>query len=136
MPAYVLIYIAIKQFINFLDIIIMKQIFIIAFCTVFTISVASAKETKKKTVKFFIENMDCNNCIKKIERNIAFEKGVSDLKCDLPSKTAEVTYRTDKTTEEKLIKAFKKIDLKARKITSDKKQTLNKKEGINWLESR
>ncbi len=96
----------------------MKRILLFMLCAMFTFSLASAQETKnkskKETTKFLIENMHCDNCIKKIEKNIAFEKGVTDLKCDLNTHTVEVTYRSDKTTDEKLITAFKKIDMQAK----------------------
>ncbi|MDR2917026.1 MAG: heavy-metal-associated domain-containing protein [Tannerella sp.] len=96
----------------------MKQILTVILCAMFTISSASAQETKskskKETTKFLIKNMHCDNCIKKIEKNISFEKGVTDLKCDLKTHTAEVTYRSDKTTDEKLIAAFAKIDMQAK----------------------
>ncbi|WP_459189376.1 cation transporter [Parabacteroides sp. APC149_11_2_Y6] len=93
----------------------MKQLVVALICAVFTFSTAYAQDAKKKkeTVKFFVEGMDCAHCIKKIENNIAFEKGVTDLKCDLTTRTAVVTYRTDKTTEVKLAEAFKKIGLDA-----------------------
>ena len=70
------------------------------FCAVCTVSMTFAQEAKKKkdSVTFFIEAMDCDHCIKKIEKNIAFEKGVTDLKCDLSTRTAIVTYKTDKTS--------------------------------------
>lgn len=69
------------------------------------------QKNKKETVTFFVEEMDCQNCIKKIEKGIAFEKGVTDLRCDLSTRTAKVTYKTDKTDCEKLCSAFKKIGL-------------------------
>lgn len=75
-----------------------------SFCT-------GCKKNKKETVTFFVEEMDCQNCIKKIEKGIAFEKGVTDLRCDLSTRTAKVTYKTDKTDCEKLCSAFKKIGL-------------------------
>lgn len=92
-------------------------------CAMLALSAASAQETKKKkeTVTFFIENMDCENCIRKIEKNIAFEKGVTDLKCDLSTRTVKVTYRTDKTDVKKLIAAFDKIDKKAKALNEDEK---------------
>jgi Cu2+-exporting ATPase len=102
----------------------MKRILVIMMCAMFIISIASAQETKKKqkeTVTFFIENMECENCIKKIEKNIAFEKGVTDLKCDLPSRTVEVTYRTDKTDIKKLTVAFDKIGKKAKALKEGEK---------------
>lgn len=93
----------------------MKHVLVILLCTVVACSTAFAQDSKKKkeTVTFLVEGMDCNNCVKKIEKNIAFEKGVTDLKCDLSTRTAEVTYRTDKTTTDKLAGAFKKIGMEA-----------------------
>ncbi|MDL2282176.1 heavy-metal-associated domain-containing protein, partial [Parabacteroides sp. OttesenSCG-928-G06] len=95
----------------------MKRVLLIALCALFTFSIAEAQDSKKKsnkeTVKFQVEGMDCANCVKKVEKNIAFEKGVTDLKCDLPTQTAQVTYRTDKTTEKKIVDAFKKIGMEA-----------------------
>ncbi|MDH6357175.1 heavy-metal-associated domain-containing protein [Parabacteroides sp. PF5-9] len=95
----------------------MKRIVLLAVCALFTITSVSAQDAKKKkgkeTVTFFIEAMDCDHCVKKIEKNISFEKGVTDLKCDLSTRTAMVTYRSDKTTEENLTGAFKKIGMEA-----------------------
>lgn len=98
----------------------MKRILIIMVCVVFSLSMMYAQETKKKsnkeTITFLIENMHCQNCINKIEKNIAFEKGVTDLKCDLETLTAEVTFRADKTSEDKLVAAFDKIGMKAKAL--------------------
>ena len=95
----------------------MKKILVVLFCTFFAVSIASAQDSKKKsnkaTTKFLVESISCENCIKSIEKNIAFEKGVTDMKCDLETKTVEVTYRSDKTSDEKLIAAFKKINREA-----------------------
>lgn len=91
----------------------MKRILFVAVCMLFTLATAFAQDAKnkKETVTFFVEEMDCQNCIKKIEKGIAFEKGVTDLRCDLSTRTAKVTYKTDKTDCEKLCTAFKKIGL-------------------------
>ena len=42
-------------------------------------------------------------------KNIAFEKGVKDLVCDLDTKTVTVTYDANKTDVPTLLKAFEKI---------------------------
>ena len=103
----------------------MKKILVVLFCAIFTVSITSAQGTKKKdnkvTTKFFVESIHCDNCIKSIEKNIAFEKGVTDLKCDLDSKTVEVTYRSDRTTDEKLIAAFSKLKREARVLKDGEK---------------
>jgi Cu2+-exporting ATPase len=103
----------------------MKRLLTMMICALFAFSMASAQETKKKSnvvkTTFLVESMECENCVKKIEKNIAFEKGVTDLKCELTTKTVEVTYRSDKTTEDKLIAAFKKIDKPAKVLKEDTK---------------
>ena len=93
----------------------MKRLIMLLFCAVCTVSMTFAQDAKKKkdSVTFFIEAMDCDHCIKKIEKNIAFEKGVTDLKCDLSTRTAIVTYKTDKTSKTRLTAAFKKIGMEA-----------------------
>ena len=93
----------------------MKRILLIMLCAVFSFSTAYAQKAQKNTKETvtFVVNIDCENCVKKVEKNIAFEKGVTDLQCDLASKTVRVTYQTNKTTEQKLIAAFKKIGYEA-----------------------
>jgi Cu2+-exporting ATPase len=96
----------------------MKKIIVILLCSVFAFATIfvfaqSVKKNEKETVTFNVKNMSCDNCVKKIEKNIAFEKGVTDLQCQLSSKTVKVTYRTDKITEEQLVAAFKKLGYEA-----------------------
>ncbi|MDH6304141.1 mercuric ion binding protein [Parabacteroides sp. PF5-5] len=99
----------------------MKRFLVFMICFFVAMSTAFAQDAKKKeTVSFKVEGMDCNNCVKKIEKNISFEKGVTDLKCDLDTRTAEVTYRTDKTDTDKLATAFKKIGMTAVVIDDEK----------------
>ncbi|MFC2097186.1 heavy-metal-associated domain-containing protein, partial [Bacteroidota bacterium] len=70
----------------------------------------AAIDGKKKTKKVvFNVSMDCQSCVSKVEKNIAFEKGVKDLKVNLENKTVEVTYEIAKTDDKKLMQAFKKI---------------------------
>jgi Cu+-exporting ATPase len=93
----------------------MKKQLLVFVCMLVACSSLYAKDDKKKkeTVTFFIEEIDCGHCIKKIEKNISFEKGVTDLKTDLKKRTATVTYKTSKTNKTKLTAAFKKIDMTA-----------------------
>jgi copper chaperone CopZ len=69
---------------------------------------ASAKKKAAKTTVFHVE-MTCQNCINNIEKNVSWEKGVTDLVCDLKAQTVTITYNPDKTDDAKLIAAFKKI---------------------------
>ena len=63
---------------------------------------------EKKTVSFIV-NMHCEKCKEKIERNLAYEKGVLDLKVVLKDKTVTVTYDAKKTDEKKLADALQKL---------------------------
>ncbi|NDV68863.1 cation transporter [Dysgonomonas sp. 25] len=66
------------------------------------------KDNKKETITYDV-SMSCEKCKKKIEKNIAYEKGVTDMQVNLPSKTVTIEYRKDKTTPEKLQQAFEKL---------------------------
>lgn len=86
-----------------------------------TLSAQDTKETKKPTKKpttekvTFDVSMECHNCQLRIEKNIAWEKGVKDLAVDLEHKTVTVTYNPQKTTEEKLQKAIEKLQFTCNK---------------------
>ncbi len=54
-------------------------------------------------------DIHCQGCINKIMKNIAFEKGVKDIICDLDTKTVTVTYDANKTDVPTLLTAFEKI---------------------------
>ena len=100
----------------------MKKILVIMCCMIFAVSTTFAqKKNKKQTTKFLVESIHCDKCVKNIEKNISFEKGVTDMKCDLETKTVEVTYNTDKTSDDKLIAAFKKINREASVIKDSEK---------------
>lgn len=73
----------------------------------FGVSTADAK-TNKQTVVFYVD-LQCQGCCDKIMKNIAFEKGVKDIVCDLKAKTVTVTYDADKTDIPTLQKAFARI---------------------------
>ena len=68
----------------------------------------TAKQSYKQTVVLQCE-LHCQACCDKIMKNIAWEKGVKDLVCDLKNQTVTVTYDTRKTDLETLLKAFEKI---------------------------
>ena len=91
---------------------------LVAFLVTFSINAYSndTKKNSRQTVLFSVA-MDCMSCKNKVERNIAFEKGVTDVKADLSSQTVSVTFRSDRNTVEGLIAAFKKIGFNATVVT-------------------
>lgn len=67
------------------------------------------KDQNKETVELYVPDMHCKNCQNKIEKNIAYEKGVTDIKVDLENKVVTINYKKNKTTVEKIQAAFKKL---------------------------
>lgn len=103
----------------------MKKYLLIIICSVFcTLSVSaangpSAKRSNRQTVVLSC-NIHCQGCIDKIMKNIAFEKGVKDIACDLDTKTVTVTYDANKTDVPALLEAFKKINKPAEVVSQPK----------------
>ena len=69
---------------------------------------AQAKKSTDEQVKFNV-NMTCQSCVNKIEKNIAFEKGVKKMNVDLVSKTVTLTYDPKRTDVQKLQSGFSKV---------------------------
>lgn len=70
----------------------------------------NAKEIKTVTLK---ANIHCQNCAKKVQENIAFEKGVEDLKVSVEQRQVVIKYNAAKTDVETLKNAMKKIGFPA-----------------------
>ena len=79
-------------------------------------SFAQDDKNSVSVVYFYVEGLNCENCQAKIEKNVSFEKGITELAFDLPTKMVAVTYKKDKTTLKKLLKAFDKIKMPAKMV--------------------
>lgn len=82
----------------------------VAFLMIISLSVMAQdkkKNTKQKVT--YDVSMTCENCKKRIEKNIAYEKGVTDLVVNLPEKTVKVEFQDNKTDTLKLRKAIEKL---------------------------
>ena len=92
----------------------MKRI-IILILSVFAVFSATASNPKKTKVELaevvFNVHLHCSSCVKKIQENIAFEKGVKDLKVSLEEQTIMVKFDPSKTSEEILKKAIEKLGI-------------------------
>jgi copper chaperone CopZ len=86
------------------------------------IGTGAQAQDKKETVEItFSVNMHCEHCKKKIENNLPFEKGVTDLKVNLEEKQVCINYDAKKTDKEKLQKAIEKLGYTATEVTPDAK---------------
>lgn len=78
---------------------------------------AADKKPEKKTkaeikeVHFHV-HLHCASCVKKVQENIAFEKGVKDLKVSLDDQTVDIKYDAAKTSEAKLKAAIEALGYK------------------------
>ena len=78
-------------------------------------STSTSKKSNKQTVLLNCD-LHCQGCCDKIMKNIAFEKGVKDIVCDLDTKTVAVTFDTRKTNLDTLLAAFARIGKPAKLI--------------------
>lgn len=90
----------------------MKRFLTFLCVAVLSIGFAFAK-SEKQTVVFDVD-LHCQGCVNKIEKNIAFEKGVKDLICDINTKTVTVVFDSSKTNVETLQKAFAALNKPAK----------------------
>ena len=93
----------------------MKRFLIFILALMPMVAVFAAKQDKQVVVLSC--DIHCQGCCDKIMKNIAFEKGVKDIVCDLKTKTVTVTYDANKTDIPTLLKAFEKIGKPAKVVT-------------------
>ena len=90
----------------------MKKSLIIIMTALMAFAVSSFAGPKKKgelkEVTFNV-HLHCANCVKKVQENISFEKGVKDLHVCLEDQIVYVKYDAAKTSEEKLKAAIEKL---------------------------
>ena len=94
---------------------ILMTILVLVFCSMFFVQPVSAKANKQTVVLSC--DLHCQGCCDKIMKNIAFEKGVKDIQCDLKNKEVTVVFDANKTGPETLLKAFEKIGKPAKVVT-------------------
>ncbi len=74
------------------------------------VAIACSAKDIKTVVLNTAPEMHCSSCENKIKSNIRFVKGVKDIQTNLEDKTVTIQYDADKTSVEKIIDGFKKID--------------------------
>lgn len=99
-------------------IIILSALMAFSFSAAAVDSSVSSELTDKKPAKkakgelkevTFNVHLHCENCVKKVQENIAFEKGVKDLHVCLEDQTVSLKYDAAKTSEETLKAAIEKL---------------------------
>jgi copper chaperone CopZ len=92
-----------------------------AFAILFTGNVF-AQEKKSKTETIEIKSsVVCGMCKEKIEKELAFEKGVKAIDVNLKAQTVTVTFNPKKTDKEKIKKAITEIGYDADDLIAEEK---------------
>ena len=95
----------------------MKKTLIIILTALMAFAVSSFAGPKKKVelkeVTFSV-HLHCANCVKKVQENISFEKGVKDLHVCLEDQIVYLKYDSAKTSEETLKAAIEKLGYKVK----------------------
>ena len=75
-------------------------------------AVAAPKAEKKIATVVFTTDLDCHHCAEKVMNTIPYERGIKDVRVDVPTKTVTVKYDEAKNSIELLTKAFESIKVK------------------------
>ena len=97
----------------------MKKTLIIIITALMAFSVSlSAGPKKKAEIKevTFSVHLHCQNCVNKVQENIAFEKGVKGLEVSLEKQIVAVKYDPAKTSVETLKNAIQKLNVPVKSI--------------------
>jgi copper chaperone CopZ len=99
-----------------LVLILKRSILALSILLIYTSAFADNKEKKKMASVTFKVEMDCMECVNRIEKNIPFEKGVKDLQVDLENQKVEISYKSKLTSKENLQKAIEKLKFKVTEL--------------------
>ena len=88
----------------------MKYLAAILATLFFAVVPMTAQKASKNEKVTYCVSIDCQGCIDKITKELAFEKGVRDLQFSLEKKTVTVVYRADKPVDtDKLAEQIRKL---------------------------
>ena len=108
----------------------MKRFLFIALTLLLMAGTATAVQAQDKKQKknadiqevTFVTTIDCKNCVKKVEANLPYEKGIKDMKVNLDDTTVWIKYDATKTDKEKLAAAIVKLGYEAEEVTPEAKE--------------
>ena len=100
----------------------LQKIILTFLIAVFPVIVTGQDKSKTTETVRYVTSIGCANCVNKVMTNLPQEKGIKDVKCDLPSKTVTVTYQKDKNNPEEIKKAIEKLGYTAKQVTAENKK--------------
>lgn len=102
----------------------MKKYFALLAAAILSVGILAAAPKKVEKVietVVFTTDIDCAHCAQKIYNTIPYEKGVRDLKVDVPTKKVTVVYDAAKQSAEALQKALEAVKVKVTKVEKQTK---------------
>jgi len=87
----------------------------------FSSTMLQAQEKGKTETVVIKSSVVCGMCEAKVKKELAFEKGVTDIQVNLKERLITVEYRPNRTDEEKIKKAITKIGYDADDLVADEK---------------
>ncbi len=94
----------------------MKKLIVICLALVMGAGIAMAQKggEKRITTTVFVTDIHCDHCATKIMNNVpALGKGIKDVQIDTKTKEITVVYDSTKNSDEKIIKGFASLKVKA-----------------------
>lgn len=70
-------------------------------------------DTKTETATFYVSALENKEKVKAVETQLYAVKGVTEVACNLLTRTVRITYRAGQTSKTRLASAFRKIGLEA-----------------------
>jgi len=92
---------------------------VVLFALMLISAAAFSQDKKEATIKIKTSAV-CDQCKERIEKSLAFEKGVKTAVLDVDTKILTVTYNPSKTTPDDIRKAVSKLGYDADNIAKDK----------------
>ncbi len=94
----------------------------VLFLLIMPLALFAQVKKKSKTEKVEIQTSAiCGQCKDRLEKNLAFEKGVKSVSLDDETKIITIEYKRGKNDKEKLKKAISKIGYDADDVPADPK---------------
>jgi len=87
----------------------------------FSANIFAQQKVKKTETVEIKSSVVCGMCEERVTKELAFEKGVTDVKVNLETKVITVSYKTSKTDKETIKKAITKIGYDADDLLADDK---------------
>lgn len=72
-----------------------------------------AADAKTETATFYVSALENKEKVKAAETQLYAVKGVTEVKCNLITRTITITYRTGETSKTRLASALRKIGMEA-----------------------